>query len=230
VIRSSSIESGFWRTLWRETIRGKSLLKTLSNLALDRVTVAGRVVDLGSRDAQGAYWRFIRSESGTELTFTDLQPKDPRVVTIDLEERLPFESSTYDHALLMHVLELIYGHLSCLKEIRRILKPGGQLSGVVPFLQAIHAEPVDYYRYSAQALERAMCEAGFAEVRVEPVGFGPFSAAAHQCAHVFKWKPVVFLVFAGAVVTDRALNRVFRGNGRISGANYPLAYVFWAKA
>src|SRR3984893_9643048 len=73
---------------------------------------------------------------------------------VDLTGVLPFESGSFDTVLLTDVLEHIPEPLHLMREIARILRPGGKLILSVPFLYWLHEIPHDYYRYTEFALRR----------------------------------------------------------------------------
>jgi len=58
----------------------------------------------------------------------------PSVTTIlaDCQQRLPYESSSFDRAIAIHVLEHLPNLPVALTEIARLLKPGGVFSVVIP--------------------------------------------------------------------------------------------------
>ncbi|HMD57224.1 MAG TPA: class I SAM-dependent methyltransferase [Solirubrobacteraceae bacterium] len=58
----------------------------------------------------------------------------PSVVTVvaDCQQRLPYEDGTFDRALAIHVLEHLPDLPAALSEIRRLLKPSGVFSVVIP--------------------------------------------------------------------------------------------------
>lgn len=55
-----------------------------------------------------------------------------RVQAGDCQERLPYDDEYFDRVLAIHVLEHLPNLPAALKEIKRILKPGGVLSVVIP--------------------------------------------------------------------------------------------------
>ena len=62
--------------------------------------------------------------------------------------RLPFCDNVFDVALCTEVLEHLHTPLRALREMRRVLKPGGKLLLTTPFAYPIHYAPTDYYRYT----------------------------------------------------------------------------------
>lgn len=51
------------------------------------------------------------------------------------------------------VLEHVKEPQAVVKEIYRVLKPGGRVLSVVPFIYPFHASPEDYQRYSLPGIE-----------------------------------------------------------------------------
>ena len=67
-------------------------------------------------------------------------------------EELPFCDNSFDAIFSLAVLEHVKDPFKCAAEIARVLKPGGKLYCVVPFLQPVHAFPNHFYNMSAQGL------------------------------------------------------------------------------
>jgi len=57
-----------------------------------------------------------------------------------------------------------------MKEIWRVLKPGGILFFTVPFLWNLHEIPYDEYRYTPFALKRHLTQSGFNEIEIKAMG------------------------------------------------------------
>jgi SAM-dependent methyltransferase len=89
---------------------------------------------------------------------------------VDLTEKLPIESASFDTVLLTDVLEHIPEPMNLMNEIARILRPGGKLILGVPFLYWLHEVPHDYYRYSEFALRRFCQRSGLRVVELVPYG------------------------------------------------------------
>ncbi len=54
------------------------------------------------------------------------------VETGDCQQRLPFDDAFFDRVLAIHVLEHLPNLPAALREIRRVVRPGGQLCAVIP--------------------------------------------------------------------------------------------------
>jgi SAM-dependent methyltransferase len=216
------------KLLFIEMLKGKSLLRTLTNQWISTITLYGNGIDLGARNNKSSYFRFIKKNDNVQITFCDLEPQTPEVVKIDLEKKMPFESDTKDFLLLMHVLEHLFEYQNCIDECHRILKPGKPLIGCVPFLYQIHLDPDDNFRYTASSLTKILKKAGFSKVEIFPLGFGPFSTGVSQYAGVFKIKLFVFSITYFSTLIDRILNQFIPNHHRLKPENFPLAYGFIA--
>lgn len=165
----------FWIYL-EEIWRGKDLYRILMNLECRQFTLAGKVLDLGAGREQASYHRFFKKDPAAQI-----QPLDQGLDGIDLEkDRLPQSDSTVNQILAFNLLEHIFNYNYVLAEALRVLKPGGQIIGAVPFLVGFHPDPYDYFRFTSEALEKILSQAGFGEIKTKIFGRGPFSVAYSQ--------------------------------------------------
>lgn len=84
--------------------------------------------------------------------------------------RMPFENNTFESAIGTEVLEHCPNPEIILKEIYRVLKPGGVFLFTVPFLWNLHEVPHDEYRYTPFSLERHLKNSGFRDVTIKATG------------------------------------------------------------
>lgn len=83
---------------------------------------------------------------------------------------MPIESERFDAVLCTQVLEHLEWPRESVKEMWRILKPGGKLFLTVPMCQAEHQIPYDFFRYTSYGLRSICGHAGFSEITIEPFG------------------------------------------------------------
>ena len=83
---------------------------------------------------------------------------------------IPLADASVDCAMATEVLEHCPDPLAVLKEIRRVLAPGGAFFFTTPYLWPIHDAPHDHYRYTPYAMERLLAEAGFKDAHVGALG------------------------------------------------------------
>lgn len=144
----------------------RSRSRTLATQCLRRrlPTLGGLVLDVGGgrRTLHDDAW-----PEGTRRLRLDVVPLHEPDVVADVV-RLPFVDATFDSVLLSQVLEHLPEPHAAVREIHRVLKPGGVLIGTVPFVFPIHADPWDFHRYTAAALERILVP--FGAVEIEPYG------------------------------------------------------------
>lgn len=74
---------------------------------------------------------------------------------------LPFEPASFDHILCSQVLEHVFTADDFLKEMHRVLRPGGTLALAVPFVWDEHEQPYDFGRYSSFGLKALLVRNGF---------------------------------------------------------------------
>jgi SAM-dependent methyltransferase len=85
-------------------------------------------------------------------------------------EKIPLEDESVDCVMATEFLEHYAEPEKILKEIRRVLKPGGRLFATVPFIWNLHEIPYDEYRYTPYSLERHFKNAGYKDVEIKPLG------------------------------------------------------------
>ena len=83
---------------------------------------------------------------------------------------MPVESGRFDAVLCTQVLEHLEWPRQSVKEMHRVLKPGGKLYLTVPMAQNEHQAPHDYFRYTSYGLSSICRNAGFSRVEIEPFG------------------------------------------------------------
>lgn len=76
----------------------------------------------------------------------------PSTDVLGVAESLPFRDGCLDAVICQNVLEHVRDPFRAAREIARVLKPGGRLYCVVPFLQPLHGYPHHYYNMTADGL------------------------------------------------------------------------------
>ncbi len=215
---------GLFETL-KETLRGKSYGRFLANAAVRGVRVSGRAIEVGRGHTatRPSHWRFLDDSAMKEFLTVDIDPSLKPDVVGDVCDRLPFEDGAFDTVLCFNLLEHLEFPERGLKEMRRVLKRGGRFLGSVPFLVNVHADPHDWRRYTATALEKMFKEAGLETKRLEPVG-GPFSASYAQIEDIL---PVPLRALSVPFVL--LAEKIVRSRFKAADARWPINYVFEAE-
>ncbi len=78
---------------------------------------------------------------GVDINAAMLRRARPRIGTLDLElvrgdsQRLPFRDSSFDHAILHLILAVVPDGAAALREVLRVVKPGGRIYLLDKFLK-----------------------------------------------------------------------------------------------
>ena len=210
----------------KELAKGKSIHKILINFCIQGYKLHGRVIDFGGgKKMIWSHFRYLKKEEGMELQTVDIDKNNNPDFIVNLEnEKLSVLDSSFIMALAFNVLEHIYNVKNLLSESYRVLSPGGEFLGSVPFLLRVHPDPNDYFRYTKDALEKLMKEAGFSEVKIKTAGLGPFTAGYLQI-EPFMPKILRMIIFSFSFLADKLILRL---KPQIK-EYYPLGYVWIAK-
>lgn len=85
-------------------------------------------------------------------------------------ETIPLADDAVESALATEVLEHCPDPAATLREVARVLKPGGFFFFTVPFLWPLHDIPYDHFRYTPFSLIRLLEANGFTDVKLEALG------------------------------------------------------------
>lgn len=201
----------------KKIIKGQTILRIMMNYGLVAYTIHGKVIDIGGGRSPD-YFDYIKVAPGTVITSID-----GSISGINLEkDSLPEANDGTDFVICCNVLEHIYNYQFLVGEIKRILKPEGQLIGFVPFLINYHPDPHDYFRYTKEALLKILKD--FNEIEVREVGVGPMCVGLNNIILYFPnfFRPVLFFF---AYFIDRFWLKL---RPDIT-SRYPLGYIFSAR-
>lgn len=81
---------------------------------------------------------------------------------------LPVPDAAYEAVLCTQVLEHVPNPDAVIRELHRILRPGGRLYLTVPLAWELHEMPFDFYRYTASGLAQILGDAGFEQLDIQP--------------------------------------------------------------
>ena len=190
--------------LLKETRRGKTIARILFNLKIaERVkNLNGIVVDLGSglNPSHERFWQ-IKPEKFIRV---DIDKEAKPDVVADLNKSLPFSNNFADAILLFNVIYILEDPGAVLKEIHRILKPGGKLFFTSPLIFNEAKEPSDYWRFTSGALDKLLKESGFEKHLIQPVG-ERFSAAVYLISPFLFFWPIKFVFYCLALIFDKLI-------------------------
>ncbi|HEY62836.1 MAG TPA: SAM-dependent methyltransferase [Anaerolineae bacterium] len=99
---------------------------------------------------------------------------------------LPFENNKFDVALCLQTLEHVTEPFIVIKELTRVLKPGGRLYLSAPQSWHQHQKPHDYYRYTSFGLKFLFEKANLIVEEIKPMG-GYFWFLSFQLQNINYW-------------------------------------------
>jgi SAM-dependent methyltransferase len=141
-----------------------SILRFVADAAR-RMAPGERVVDVGAGDAPYrelfAHVEYVTVD-WAESVHEDAYGSD----VIASADALPLEDAQFDAALLTQVLEHVPEPGRVLRELFRVVRPGGRIFVTAPLAWELHEAPRDFYRYTRFGLEHLASGAGFEQVDV----------------------------------------------------------------
>lgn len=209
------------KDLIKQIIKGRSLARSLFNLELKSFSVNGTVLDIGG-GVKPSYLNYLKQDVNTEIISLDFDSEAGK--NIDLEKDiLPYDDNSADGVLAFNILEHIYNFNFLLSEINRVLKSEGQFIGFVPFMVNYHPDPHDYFRYTKEALEKILADAGFNDILIKEIGIGPWAVNYNNVMLTWPrfFRVILFFIY---YFLDRVYLKFRPGLVK----RYPLGFIFTA--
>lgn len=136
----------------------------------------GKVLDIGCFHgtlASGCSERIVGVDNDKDALQV-CRERGFEVKQADLEGRIPFKSNSFAGVFCSHTIEHLYNPLNLLKEILRVLKPGGKLILLTPDYILTHDKEQGFWAdydhkkpFIKTSLERIAFDAGFRNFSVK---------------------------------------------------------------
>lgn len=216
-----------WQRWRRLSTSQYSVLRGLEYERIEGLQLVGRTLDIGGGQ-RSSYYHLLRIEGNIESV--NIDPTMRPTLLADLNHPLPVASACYDNAISLNTFEHILNDVQAIGEAVRVLKAGGHLHIVVPFLYRVHGSPGDYHRHTAFWWKDFLLEHGLAAdtLEVEPLMWDPLSSAFSLVEFLFGRfraipKKIVMLVSALRQARRSGQDRL-PTSSRAHYAEYALGY------
>lgn len=200
----------------------KSFLRIEEHKALSQLRIDGKILDVGGSKKSG-YQEIIKGNH--KIITGNIDESYDIDVKFDAQKVWPFPLESFGGVLFVNILEHLFDYEIAVNESFRVLKKGGMLAGVVPFMFNVHGSPGDYFRYTRSALERIFIKAGYSDVKILELGSGGFSVIYHILLGFVRWNWLAYLFIPIFRTMDKFLNKI-RLNNKMSAVYMPLGYYF----
>jgi SAM-dependent methyltransferase len=121
----------------------------------------GKLLDFGCGSKPYINLFQVSEYIGTDIAVSGHDHHNEHIDVYYDGKTLPFDENTFDSILCSEVFEHLFNLEDILKELYRVLKPGGYMLVTVPFVWDEHEVPYDFGRYSSFGIKHLMEKHGF---------------------------------------------------------------------
>jgi SAM-dependent methyltransferase len=131
------------------------------NIKIYSKHVTGTTLDIGCGSKPYANLFTCEKYIGLDIEVSGHKHKNSHIDVFYDGVTIPFERDFFDSVVCFEALEHIFNPETFLKEVIRVLKPGGKAIFTLPFIWDEHEQPYDYARYSSFGLKYLFENCGF---------------------------------------------------------------------
>ena len=182
-----------------------TILRIFQILKMSEVKLKGDCIEFGaSHKLDKNFFFYSKLNKDSKITFSNVKSNNKSFKIIDLTKKIKF-SRYYDRIIIFNVLEHVSDLKAALKNLHRLLGKNGELIGSTPFLYRVHGAPKDYSRFTADFLYQEFRLAGFKNVKIEYLGYGPFLASFSIVHGILKFLPFIFTILVLTLIVNPEL-------------------------
>ena len=203
-----------------------TILRNFQILNMSKVKLKGDCIEFGaSKDLNQNFFFYSKLFKNSKITFSNIRSQNKSFKIIDLTKKIIFHKY-YDRIIIFNVLEHVSNLKVALKNLHKLLKKNGELIGSTPFLYRVHGAPKDYLRFTADFLYQEFRLAGFKNVKINHLGYGPFLASFSIVHGILKFLPFIYqILLLFSVIIDFILINISGNLKKI----YPIGFFFILK-
>lgn len=161
LIKTQSFQPSFWAVFFLPTfIIRKGLFKGVKSFSH---LLKGRLLDVGcgSKPYQNLFLN-VTEYIGMDIEVSGNDKDNKKYIDVYYDGKtIPFDSNSFDSVISSEVFEHVFNLEDILKEINRVLKPGGNALFTLPFVWEEHEKPYDFARYTKFGILHLLQKAGF---------------------------------------------------------------------
>ena len=203
-----------------------TILRNFQILKMSEVKLKGDCIEFGaSKNLNQNFFFYSKLNKNSRITFSNIKSQNKSFKIIDLTKKIIFHKH-YDRIIIFNVLEHVSNLKVALKNLHKLLKKNGELIGSTPFLYRVHGAPKDYLRFTADFLYQEFRLAGFKNVKITYLGYGPFLASFSIVHGILKFLPFIYqILLLFSVIIDFILINISGNLKKI----YPIGFFFILK-
>ena len=213
--------------LYRYLLHFDAVLEDAVRDFASTIPEGARVLDAGAGEARHAHYFARHRYTPVDLAIGDLAWDYTRLQALADLTALPFPSAVFHAAVNIVTLEHVREPAEVIRELARVLMPGGRLLLVVPHEWEVHQAPHDYFRYTRYGLAHLLTQAGLEVEVLSPVG-GYFRLMSRRLLNGLQFFPGLAFPFAALFLVPPALILPWF-DGLDEPKNFTLGYICVAR-
>lgn len=159
--------SRYWRIFVKQS--SLSVYRALEYEALPAIPYHGRLLDFGGGETANYAKALKEWMGGGVYEAANISSNLEPTYLIEPNGGLPCESGRFDTVVSFNTLEHVFHIEPTLKELARVLAPGGRVVFAVPFLFRVHGCPDDFHRHTPSWWGKQLEQIGFSDICITPI-------------------------------------------------------------
>ena len=186
-----------------------------------------RVLDAGAGESRHAADFTRHRYVALDLAVGDAEWDYSQLDCMGNLQAMPFRDGAFDACLNVVTLEHVPEPLAVVRELARVLTPGGRMLVIVPHAWEVHQAPHDYYRYTRHGKYYLLEQAGCRDIQIRPMG-GFFRLLSRRLLNGLQFFPPLLFPLVALLAAPAALALPLL-DGLDREKNFTLGYICTAQ-